>query len=576
MTLDEKIGQMTQGDQMFIKDIDDVEKYHLGSVLSGGDSDPASGNDLQSWTTLYDRFQSRALKTRLRIPLLYGIDAVHGNNNVVGATIFPHNIGLGCTRDAALVERIGKITALEVRATGINWAFAPCVAAPRDIRWGRTYEGFSESPEIVKELGGAAVRGLQQGGLDNPLAVLACAKHFAGDGGTEWGTGTAYRNGVRVPLDHGDLRSDEAVLKRVHLPGYASAIRAGVASIMPSYSSWNGIKDSGNHRLLTGILKEEMGFQGFLISDYNAIDELPGDYRHQVAESVNAGMDMVMTPEHYARFFETLKELVKDGTVPQSRIDDAVLRILRVKAAMGLLDSGRSFLADRRLQASFGSAAHRSLARQAVRESLVVLKNDRHMLPLSPDVARIHVAGKSADDLGIQCGGWTVTWQGGGRSTKWGGKLKGTTILHGIEDAVGKNTKVTYTSDGTGAEGATTGIVVVGEKPYAEMFGDTENLALDDADLAAIRNMKRAGIPMVVVIVSGRPMFIDAILDEAPAWVAAWLPGSEGAGVADVLFGKAAPRGKLSFTWPLAASKTLNRDSAGYQTLFPLGYGLTY
>lgn len=576
MTLDEKIGQMTQADQQFVKDIDDVEKYHLGSVLSGGDSDPASGNDLQSWTELYDKYQARALKTRLKIPLLYGIDAVHGHNNVLGATVFPHNIGLGCTRDAALVERIGRITATEIRATGINWAFAPCVAAPQDIRWGRTYEGFSESPEIVKELGEASVRGLQHGGLSNPLAVLACSKHFAGDGGTVWGTGTAKRDGTSVPLDHGDTRGDEETLRRLHLQGYVTTIRAGVGSIMPSYNSWNGVKATGNKHLLTEILKGEMGFHGFLISDYNATDELPGDYSHQVAQAINAGMDMVMAPQRYAQFFTTLKELAGNGTVPEARIDDAVIRILRVKLAMGLMDAHRSFLADRKVQASFGSREHREVARQAVRESLVLLKNEGHVLPLRENAVRIHVAGKSADDLGNQCGGWTITWQGGSGDTIKGGKLTGTTILEGIRASAGKNTQVTFSRDGTGAAGASVGVVVVGEKPYAEMFGDHEDLHLAAEDLEAIRNIKNAGIPLVVVLVSGRPMFIDDILGQADAWVAAWLPGSEGEGVADVLFGKAAPRGKLSFTWPKAASRTLHRGDAGYETLFPLGYGLGY
>jgi beta-glucosidase len=576
MSLDEKIGQMTQPDQQFLKSIDDIEKYHLGSLFSGGDSDPATGNDLRSWTDLYDRFQSRALKTRLHIPLLYGIDAVHGNNNVLGATIFPHNIGLGCTRNPALVRQISQITAEEIRATGINWAFAPCVTVPQDIRWGRTYEGYSDSPEVVKQLGEASVLGLQQGGLSNPLAVLGCAKHFAGDGGTVWGTGTAKRDGVNVPLDHGDVRLPEEAFIGLHLQGYITAIRAGVGSIMPSYNSWNGVKCTGNRLLLTGILKGKLGFEGFLISDYNATDELPGDYKAQVAMSINAGMDMVMVPERYAQFFETLKALVNDGTVPLSRIDDAVTRILRVKIAMGLLDPHRSFLADRSIQASFGSAEHRKVARQAVRESLVILKNENHILPLAKTAARIHVSGKSADDLGNQCGGWTVTWQGGSGDTIKGGKLTGTTILAGMRASAGKATQITYSKDGSGAAGATLGVVVVGEKPYAEMFGDHEDLRLSNDDLATIHTLKSAGIPVVVVLVSGRPMFIEDVLSEADAVVAAWLPGTEGDGVADILFGANKPHGKLSFTWPKSSSKTLHLGDSGYETLFPVGFGLTY
>jgi beta-glucosidase len=336
------------------------------------------------------------------------------------------------------------------------------------------------------------------------------------------------------------------------------------------------VKCTGNRLLLTGILKGKLGFEGFLISDYNATDELPGDYKAQVAMSINAGMDMVMVPERYAQFFETLKALVNDGTVPLSRIDDAVTRILRVKIAMGLLDPHRSFLADRSIQASFGSAEHRKVARQAVRESLVILKNENHILPLAKTAARIHVSGKSADDLGNQCGGWTVTWQGGSGDTIKGGKLTGTTILAGMRASAGKATQITYSKDGSGAAGATLGVVVVGEKPYAEMFGDHEDLRLSNDDLATIHTLKSAGIPVVVVLVSGRPMFIEDVLSEADAVVAAWLPGTEGDGVADILFGANKPHGKLSFTWPKSSSKTLHLGDSGYETLFPVGFGLTY
>jgi len=571
MTLDEKIGQMTQPDQMFLKSIDDIDKYHLGSLLNGGDSDPKTGNDFESWRTMYNRYQARALKTRLRIPLLYGVDAVRGHNNVIGAVMFPHNIGLGCTRDAALVEKAARVTAEEVRATGINWAFSPCVTVPQDIRWGRTYEGYSESPDIVKVLGEAAVRGLQQGGLSNPQAVLACAKHFAGDGGTTWGTGTPKVHGVAVPLDQGDTRVDEATLMRVHLQGYITAIRAGVGSIMPSYSSWNGVKCSMDKHLLSDILKREMGFQGFLISDYGALNSLPGDYKTQVAESINAGMDMVMVPDKYELFIDTMKTDIADGRIPMSRIDDAVTRILRVKLAMGMMDARRPELADPKLAKSFGSPEHRAVARQAVRESLVLLKNDHHVLPLAKNAARIYVAGKNADDIGNQCGGWTIRWQG-----QSGDVTKGTTILTAIRAAVSKNTQVTFAKDGSGAAGATVGVVIIGETPYAEMMGDRKDLHLADEDVAAIRNVKKAGVPVVVVLISGRPMFLDNVLSDADAVIAAWLPGSEGAGVADVLFGDYKPTGKLSFTWPRASSATLHREDSGYKTLFPLDYGLTY
>jgi beta-glucosidase len=569
MSVDEKIGQMTQPDQMFLKNLDDIDKYHVGSLFSGGDSDPKSGNDLLSWTDLYDGYQARALKTKQRIPLLYGIDAVHGHNNVIGAVIFPHNIALGCTRNAALVEQAARITAVEVRATGINWAFAPCVTVPQDIRWGRIYEGFSESPDVVKVLGAAATRGLQGKSLDDPLSVLACAKHYLGDGGTSFGTGILKgSNGELHPLDQGDTRVDEATLRKIHLPGYIAAIAMGVGTIMPSYSSWNGVRCSGSSRLLTGILKQELGFDGFLISDYNALDELPGTRKQQIAQSINAGMDMVMVPERYAEYFNTLRELVQEGTVPMSRIDDAAVRILRVKFTMGLMNPERSFLADRSLHKTFGSPEHRQVARQCVRESLVVLKNEKQALPVQKS-GRIHVAGKNADDIGNQCGGWTITWQG-----RSGEPTKGTTILAALRAAAG-SAQVTFSRDGGGAEGAGIGIAVIGEKPYAEMQGDRTDLHLDAEDVAVVDRLKSAGIPVVAVLVSGRPLLIDSILEKADAIVAAWLPGSEGDGVADVLFGDYKSTGKLSFTWPRGDSTSLERSNPGYKTLFPFGHGLS-
>lgn len=565
MTLEEKIGQMTQPDQESL-DPADIEKYFLGSVLSGGNSDPKEGNSLQAWTDLYDRLQSRAMKTRLGIPLLYGVDAVHGHNNVLGAVVFPHNIGLGCTRNPALVERISRVTAAEVRATGVQWAFAPCVTVPQDERWGRTYEGFSEDPAVVQVLGAAAVRGLQGSDLADPLSVLACAKHYIADGGTTWGTSAKG-------LDQGDTRVDEATLRRVHLPGYVTAVKAGAGSIMPSYSSWNGVKCSASKRLLTEILKQELGFEGFLISDYNAIDQIDPDYKKCIEISINAGMDMVMVPKRYREFFDGLKALVNEGKVPLSRIDDAVTRILRVKFAMGLMDKGRSPLADRNLQKSFGSPEHRAMAREAVRQSLVLLKNERNVLPAAKSVARIHVAGKSADDLGNQCGGWTIDWQGRSGNVTPGG----TTILAALKQGVSKETQVTFSPDGAGAEGANLGIVVIGEKPYAEGEGDRADLSLAAEDVAAVAAVKKAGVPVVVVLISGRPMILGDVLDQADAFVAAWLPGTEGQGVADVLLGDYKPTGRLSFSWPRAMSQIpINLGDRDYDPLFPCGFGLTY
>ena len=560
MTLDEKIGQMTQAEQSAIKDLSEIETLYLGSVLSGGNSDPKAGNSLEAWTNLYDEIQKHSAKTRLGIPLLYGIDAVHGHNNVLGAVIFPHNIGLAATRDAALVEQIARITAKEVRATGIQWAFAPCVAVPQDRRWGRTYEGFSENPELVQELGAAAVRGLQGGSLSDPLSVLGCAKHYVGDGGTTFGTGNHGKG-----LDQGDTRVDETMLRRIHLPGYVTAVHAGVASIMPSYSSWNGVKCSASKRLLTEILKQELGFEGFLISDYNAIDQITPNYKAAIGISINAGMDMAMVPTRYKEYIRDLKELVNEGTVPMSRIDDAVTRILRVKFAMGLMDKQRSQLADRTLWKDFGSAEHREVARRAVRESLVLLKNSPGALPIAKTAVRIHVAGKGADDMGNQCGGWTISWQGKSGAVTTGG----TTILAAIKSAASKKTAVTFSRDGSGAAGADISIAVIGEKPYAEFEGDREDLALDAEDVQTVSNLKAAGKPVVVIVISGRPLVLGEVLDKADAVLAAWLPGTEGEGVADVLFGDYKPTGKLSFAWHRASDHN-------EEPLFGYGYGLGY
>jgi beta-glucosidase len=562
MTLAEKIGQMTQADQQFLRDSADVERYYLGSLLSGGDSDPPGGNTLRDWRELYERQQRHALRTRLRIPLLYGVDAVHGNSNLLGAVIFPHNIGLGATRDSALVRRVARVTALETAAAGVNWTFAPCICVPQDIRWGRTYEGFSQDPELVARLGAAAVRGLQQAQGPRGTRLAATAKHFLGDGGTRAGSG------VERGLDQGDTRVDPATLRQLHLRPYRDAIAAGVMTIMPSYSSWNGVKVSGDRYLLTEVLKGELGFQGFLISDYNAINQLHPDFKTAIGMSVNAGMDMAMVPERYADFIRLLTELVNEGRVPMARIDDAVIRILRVKLALGLLDRSYDYRADPALEAGFGSAEHRQLARQAVRQSLVLLKNAGRTLPLSPSARRIHVAGKNADDLGNQSGGWTIFWQGRSGQVTSGG----TTVLAAIRRAVGPATRVDYSADASGAAGADAVVVVIGETPYAEGKGDRADLGLDEADRQAVANARASGAPVVVVVISGRPLVLGRVVDQADALVAAWLPGSEGDGVADVLFGRYAPSGRLPFAWPRSMAQLV----AGGPPLFPLGYGMTY
>lgn len=568
MTLEEKIGQMTQPDQEFLKSDEHIRDYLFGSVLSGGNSDPDT-NTFAAWRDMYERYQARALETRLKIPLLYGVDAVHGHSNVIGAVIFPHNIGLGATRNAALVEEIGRITAKEVKATGINWAFAPCVAVPRDDRWGRTYEGFSEDPTLVAELGAAATKGLQGIDLSDPNTLVACVKHFAGDGGTTIGTGIP-RDGQPL-LDQGDTQLSEEELRRLHINQYIPSIQAGAATIMPSYNMWNGERASGSKRLLTEILKVELGFEGFLISDYRAIDALPGDYKQDIVQSINAGMDMVMVPDRYEEFIALAIEAVNEGLIPMERIDDAVRRILRVKFAHGLMAEGWSPKADPALEASFGSAEHREVARRAVRESMVLLKNDG-ALPLAKTAKRIHVTGPGADDIGMQSGGWTIQWQG-----SMGAITEGTTILEAIRAAVGPETEVTTSADGTGAEGADAVVVVIGERPYAEMFGDDTDLALEASDVAVLANARAAGVPVVTVLLSGRVLVVGDAVDASNAFVAAWWPGTEGQGVADVLFGDYKPTGKSAFSWPRSIEQVpINVGDAAYDPLFPFGFGLTY
>ena len=571
MSLEEKIGQMIQANSASLKDQSDVEKLFLGSILSGGSSDPKNGNSLIDWTDHYDGLQSRTQNTRLRIPILYGIDAVHGHSNVLGAVIFPHNIGLGCSRKPELVERAARITAIETRATGINWTFAPCVTVPRDERWGRSYEGFGETPELARMLGEAAVRGYQGKDLSDASSVLACAKHWIGDGGTKYGTGRKLRADLQI-LDRGDVILTERELRDIHMAGYVSAIKAGVGTIMPSYSSWNGVKCSGSKRLLTEILKEELKFDGFLISDYDAIDEMPGDYKTQIETSTNAGMDMFMVSTKYRELYALLLELVRENRVAMDRIDDAVTRILRVKFAMGLMDTGRSQLADRKLHASFGSAAHRLVARECVRASLVLLKNEKRVFPVSKNLKRIHVAGKSADDIGNQCGGWTISWQGKSGNQTSGG----TTILQAIKETVSPQTMITYSQDGANAAGADLGIVVIGETPYAEWMGDRQTLELSEEDVAVVDKMKQTGMPLMIVLISGRPVIIDKVIDKADAFVAAWLPGTEGRGVTDVLFGDFRPAGRLSFSWPRSMAQIpINVGDKNYDPLFKYGFGLT-
>lgn len=563
MTLDEKVGQMTQVDRDAIHDKADIAKYFLGSLLSGGNSNPPDIT-AKGWAKMHDEYQAWAMKTRLKIPLIYGIDAVHGNNHIDGAVIFPHNIGLGATRNAELVEQAGRVTAREVACTGIRWTFAPCITVPRNIRWGRTYEGFGESPELAALLGPAAVRGLQSASFRDPAAVLACAKHFLGDGGTTDGK------------DQGNTECDEATLRRIHLPGYAAAVRAGAGSIMVSYSSWNGKKMHGNKHLLSGVLTGELGFQGFLVSDWAAIDQLSDNYKQDIEQSINAGLDMIMIPNgpgqknNYRDFIRLLKELVAEGRVQKSRIDDAVRRILVAKLKIGLFE--RPF-SDPAMMASVGCAEHRRIARQCVRQSLVLLKNENHALPLSKQAKRLVVVGKAADDIGIQCGGWTIDWQG-----KPGKVLKGgTTILAAVRQAA-PGAEVVFSADGSAVKGADAVIVVVGELPYAEGAGDRKDLSLSPEDVALVKRAKPSGAPVITILISGRPLLIGPALEASDALLAAWLPGSEGQGVADVLFGDYKPTGKLPHTWPRSMEQVPCHagEAAAAKALFPYGFGLTW
>lgn len=575
MTLAEKIGQMTQAELTSLGDLSDIRRLALGSVLSGGGADPDDGNSLAAWAAAYEACQQQAVGSRLGVPILYGVDAVHGHGNVLGAVVFPHNIGLGCTRNADLVEEVNRITAREVRASGMNFNFAPCVAVPRDDRWGRTYEGFSEHPGVVAELGAAAVRGLQGSDLRNTASVLGCAKHFVGDGATaaevrlpDW---EGFGAEKRLRLDQGDARIDEPTLRRLHVRPYVDAINEGVGAVMPSYSTWNGVRCSASHQLLTELLKGELGFTGIVISDYNAIDQISDDYKLAIKTSVNAGMDMFMVPQKYERFINLLTELVNQGQVPVERINDAATRIVRVKIAMGLLDQGFSVEADPQLASEFGSDVHRTVAREAVRQSLVLLRNQDGALPLNRQQQRIHVAGRAADDIGVQCGGWTIEWQGAEGEVTPGG----TTILAALRKAVGD--RVTYNPAGHVPDDAEVAVVVVGESPYAEGAGDDADLALSKGDRQLVQRVAESGVPTVLVLLSGRPLILDGLEEHCEAVVAAWLPGTEGAGVADVLLGDYQPSGQLSFTWPRNASQhPINVGDADADPLYPFGHGLSY
>lgn len=587
MTLAQKIGQMTQADRMTCTP-EDVYRYALGSVLSSAGSTP-DNNSPSGWLEMCEAFWEASMLPRgphPRIPVMYGLDAIHGHSGVHGATIFPHNIGMGCSFEPAAVKKRAEITRREVLATGVDWVFGPNLAVARDKHWGRTYESFSEVTEIVSNFTAPAIKALQND--FNMASVIACAKHWVGDGGTQSG------------IDQGNTQLPFEELMRVHVPPYVEALKAGVMTIMVSFSSWNGTKCHASEFLLTELLKKQMGFNGFVVSDMQGIDFVSDDFYIAVERSVNAGIDMFMVPENWRAFIDHLTTHVEMGTVPISRVNDAVRRILSVKVASGLVDKPSPKNRMWSDHASFGSKEHRDVAREAVRKSMVLLKNENHVLPLNKH-SRVLVCGKNAHNIGHQCGGFTITWQGESGNDS----VKGTSIWQGIQLANNNARLVQESKLATIPHGEfDVAVAVIGEKPYAEGMGDIrskhkdivqlsseiqgsvnlmspkgDTLELADLypeDLVMLDQLKRLGIPIVTVIVSGRPMMTNKEMALSDAFVAAWLPGSEGDGIADVLFGDYDFSGRLAFSWPKQPRPALNFDEDGYEPLFPVGYGLNY
>jgi beta-glucosidase len=578
MTLEEKVGQVIQPDIGSVTP-DDMRRYHFGSVLNGGNSAPGKNEfaPASEWLALADAFWEASVDRGnggVGIPSIWGTDAVHGHSNIVGATLFPHNIGLGAARDPALIEAIGRATAAEVRATGMEWTFAPTLTVPQDTRWGRTYEGYSEDPAVVTSYAAAMVRGLQGRPRDRdflrPPHVMATAKHFLGDGGTLNGR------------DQGDTQVSETALRDTHGAPYVPAIEAGLMSVMASYNSWNGVKMHGHHGALTQILKERMGFQGFVVGDWNGHGQVPGCRPVNCPAALHAGIDMYMAPDSWRGLYDSLLSQAQGGQLSLQRLDDAVARILRVKYRMGLFDAPRP--SARSDLSVLGAPAHRELARRAVRQSLVLLKNNGGLLPLAPK-QNVLVTGDGAHNYAKQSGGWTLTWQGtGADNVHFPGA---TSVWEGIRanvTAAGGTAELSPT--GNYARRPDVAVVVFGENPYAEGVGDRRNLLLraeGSSHLEVMAKLKAEGIPVVAVFLSGRPLWVNRELNASQAFIAAWLPGSEGAGIADVMFRRANGRvahdftGKLSFSWPRTAVQfALHRDQPGYDPLFAFGFGLTY
>ena len=551
MSLEEKAGQMTLVAEYAIKDKNDIGKKGIGGILSGGGGYPVP-NTPESWRLMINSFQKEALASRTGIPLFYGVDAVHGHNNVEGAVIFPHNIGLGASRSSELVRETAFITAQEMLGTGANWNFAPVLSLPRDMRWGRVYESFGNDQALVSELGRHYILGLNEAG------VLATPKHYLGEGFEEWGSSKDYL------LDQGAITLSEEELLGDSLEPFEKAVNSGAMSIMVSRSSWQGVKISANKRLLTNILKEHLNFKGFLVSDWGAIDQISdNDYRNTV-EAINAGIDMVMVPENYGEFIDNVVRAVNSGDIPESRINDAVERILRAKKSIGLFNVSITKHPDPDV---LGNPEHRNVARRAVRESLVLLKNEG-VLPITKGKSVI-LAGRGGDDVGLQSGGWTIEWQG--REGKIPG---GTSILGGLRREL-PDCDITFEAEGDFIipEKADIGIAVISEKPYAEGAGDTENLGLSESDRKVIESVKKHSKKTVLLVLAGRPLIISDVINQADAVVMAWLPGSEGDGIAEVLSGKYDFKGKLPLAWPKSMEAVKEK---GEDPLFEFGYGLNY
>ena len=579
MTLEDKVGQILQPEINSVTP-EEVREYRLGSVLNGGGGWPNTNKDSTpaDWLALADAYWEASMDTSeggQAIPILWGLDAVHGHNNVIGATLFPHNVGLGAANNPELIREIGRVTATEVAVTGQDWDFGPTIAVARDGRWGRAYESYSEDPEIVAAYARAMVEGLQgpvgtEQFLDD-RHLIATAKHFLGDGGTERG------------VDQGDNVGSEEELRDVHGAGYVTSLDAGVQTVMASFNSWHGRKMHGYGELLTDVLKEQMGFDGFIVGDWNGHGQIPGCSNKSCAASINAGLDMFMVPNDWKGLYKNTLKQVESGEIPMERLDDAVRRILRVKMRAGLFERGKP--SSRPLGGRmdhFGSDEHRAVARQAVRESLVLLKNNGGLLPLDPS-QRILVAGDGADDIGKQSGGWTITWQGTGNSND---DFPGATSIYaGVRELVERaGGRAELSPDGSYDERPDVAIVVFGEDPYAEFQGDRDTVDYrPEEDLELLRRLKQDGVPVVAVFITGRPLWVNPELNASDAFVVAWLPGSEGDGVAQVLLKTEEGeirhdfKGRLPFSWPKSpAQAVLNEGASDYDPLFALGYGMNY